>query len=130
METIEKVLDKISSTRKKKGLSHENMAFELGISQAAYTNMERNESKLTVERLIRISAVLDKPIYHFFEVSPQNIFHQNVQEAGYGYQQNFENLYQDNKENCKKLEASYQQTIKMLEEQVSFLKNLLPTDKK
>lgn len=35
METIEKVLDKISIARKKKGLSHENMAFELGISQAA-----------------------------------------------------------------------------------------------
>ena len=43
MENIEKVLEKLKIARKEKGYSHDNMASELGISQASYTNLEKND---------------------------------------------------------------------------------------
>ncbi len=40
------------------GYSQESMAFELGISQAAYSNLERDETKLTVQRVFDIAEIL------------------------------------------------------------------------
>ncbi len=125
MEHIESILQKIKDTRLKKGFSHENMALELGISQGAYTNIEKNNSKLSVDRLIKISEVLEKPIYHFFEATPNKVYNQNVSDSSYGYQQDIENLYQDNKDTCEKLENSYKATIDILKEENAFLKKML-----
>ncbi len=125
METIENVLERVSDFRKRKGLSHENMAMELGISQAAYTNMERNESKLSVERLIKISEILEEPIYRFFQTSPHKVNNLNNYDSSVGYLQDFENLYQDSKESNEKLEKTYQKTVEILEQEVVFLKSLL-----
>ncbi len=125
METIEEVLERVSDFRKKKGFSHENMAVELGISQAAYTNMERNESKLSVERLIKISEILEEPIYRFFQTSPNKINHLNNYDSSVGYLQDFENLYQDSKETNEKLEEAYKNNIQTLKEENAFLKKLI-----
>jgi len=48
---MEHVLKNIEKLRKDKGISHEAMALNLDISQAAYTKLECNQTKLTVERL-------------------------------------------------------------------------------
>lgn len=126
MEDIGKVLDKLKMARKEKGYSHENMAIELGISQAAYTNIEKNESKLTVERLIKISEILEKPTYYFFETSPQNIYNQHNSQNPIGH---IDNLYQDNKETQARLVQSYEAAIQNLKEEVSFLRNMLGAKK-
>lgn len=123
MEDIEKVLEKLKEARKNKGYSHENMANELKISQGAYTNLEKNESKLTVERLIKISEILEKPIYYFFETNPNNIYNQNFTDNSVGG--HIENLYQDNKETTTKLTESYEETIKNLKEEITFLRELI-----
>lgn len=125
MKQIEDVLVKIKDLRQKKGLSHENMAFELGMSQAAYTNMEKNKTKITVERLIKIAEILNKPIYYFFDITPKKVYNQNLHESAVGYQQDIENLYQDNKDMADKLENSYKENIKILKEENAFLKELL-----
>ncbi len=127
METIEKVMEKIADFRKRKGLSHDNMAIELGISQAAYTNLESMKSHLTVERLIKISEILEEPVYRFFDVSPQKVNNQNNYDSstGYNYMQEFDDLYQDSRNTYEKLELSYQKTVEILEKEVEFLKNLL-----
>ncbi len=123
MENIEKVLEKLKEARKEKGFSHENMATELGISQAAYTNIEKNESKLTVERLLKISEILEKPTYYFFETSPNNIYNQTFSENAYGG--HIENLYHDNKETQTRLAESYETSIKNLKEEIAFLRGLV-----
>ncbi len=128
MENIENILQKIKDTRLKKGFSQENMAIELGISQGAYTNIEKNNSKLSVDRLIKISEVLEKPIYHFFEATPNKIYNQNVSDSSYGYQQDIENLYQDNKEVYDKLEENYKEMVNLLKEENAFLKKLVKKD--
>lgn len=66
MIKIEEVLNKIKTYRKEKGYSQEYMAFKLDISQATYTNIENQTSKLSVERLIQIAEILEQPIPHFF----------------------------------------------------------------
>lgn len=123
METMEKVLEKLKEARKEKGLSHENMAMELGISQGAYTNIENSESKLTVERLLKISQILEKPIYYFFDVNPNNIYNQQNSDNSIGYI--VENLYQDNKEIYSKLSEAYETNIKSLKEEVEFLRIMI-----
>lgn len=122
MENIEKVLEKLKIARKEKGFSHENMAAELDISQAAYTNLEKNESKLTVERLLKISEILEKPTYYFFEANPNNIYNQTFSDNSYGH---IDNLYQDNKEVNSKLADSYESSINNLKEEIAFLRGLV-----
>lgn len=123
MEHIESVLQKIKDARIKQGLSHENMAFELGISQGAYSNIEKNNTNLTVDRLIKISEILSKPIYYFFDENPNNIFNQNLESNAIGYQQHtIENLHQNNKEIYDKLESSYKDMIDLLKQENLFLR--------
>lgn len=123
MEDISKVLEKLKEARKEKGFSHENMAAELGISQAAYTNLERNEAKLSVERLLKISEILEKPVYYFFEANPNNIYNQTFSENAYGG--HIENLYQENKEANSRLASSYENGIANLKEEIAFLRGLV-----
>lgn len=66
MTTIEEVLKKIKTDRKDKEYSQEYMAFKLDISQASYTNIENQTSKLSVERLIEIVEILGQPLSGFF----------------------------------------------------------------
>lgn len=117
---MDKILTKLKEARKERGLSHENMATELGISQAAYTHIEKHESKLTVERLLKISQILEKPVYYFFEVSPNSIYNQTFNnDNAFGH---VDCLCQDNKETNAKLHALYEETIKALREEVVFLR--------
>lgn len=53
------VIDRIKQIRIEKGISHEAMAYNLGISQTAYTKIEKNETKLTVDRLFKIAEILE-----------------------------------------------------------------------
>ncbi|MGY3212453.1 helix-turn-helix domain-containing protein [Mucilaginibacter sp. HD30] len=56
METIG---EKIRIRRLTKNYSQEYMAFMLDISQAAYSNLERNETELTIRRVYEIAEVLE-----------------------------------------------------------------------
>lgn len=53
---------KIRLGRQKKGLSQENMAQVLGITQPAYSHIERNAGSLTIERLQKIAEYLEVSI--------------------------------------------------------------------
>jgi len=109
---VEKVVARIRESRKEKGLSHENMAFELGISPSAYNKLERMESKLSLERFMQIKQILDKDYSDFFDIKSDKIFHQNITEQSYG---NIEHFYQDNKEIYEKLIEAKDQQIQLLQ---------------
>ena len=53
------LLDKIRFIRVYKGYSQEYMAYKLGISQRAYSKIERGETKMTVFRLNQICKLLE-----------------------------------------------------------------------
>ena len=51
--------EKVRIQRMIKGYSQEYMAFMLDISQAAYSNLERNETDMTIRRVFEIAEILE-----------------------------------------------------------------------
>lgn len=115
MENLSNVLEKIKTQRKNKGISHEDFAFQLGISQAAYTNIENQTSKLSVERLLQIAEILEEPVYSFFNESPTTVY--NTTENAIGHQEAKE-IHNLNKEMLDEL-------VRSKDEQIALLKSLL-----
>jgi transcriptional regulator with XRE-family HTH domain len=78
------VAKKIRLERLKQNLSQQNMADELGITAAAYSNLERGVSDITISRLFEVSRILSKtPKWFIEEVSSSNdTFDNNIVESG------------------------------------------------
>jgi transcriptional regulator with XRE-family HTH domain len=55
----QKIADKIRLARLAKNLSQQNMADELNITVAAYSNIERGVTDISVTRLYQIAGILD-----------------------------------------------------------------------
>ena len=117
---MEKIINRIKEIRKEKGISHEAMAFDLGISQVAYSKLEKNETKLNVDRLYKIAEILDTKVSDLLNEEKSTIYNQDLKDNAIGHQQ-IENLHQENKE-------VYQELIKAKDEQIALLKEML--DKK
>jgi transcriptional regulator with XRE-family HTH domain len=120
-KVLDKVLSKIREERKNKGWSHENMAEELGLSPSAYNKIERQESKLSLQRFLEIQALLEIPINELLDINSGDVYNQSLHDQSIGHQQ-VENLYQDNKELSDEF-------IKALKSEVAFLKELLSSKK-
>lgn len=114
---MEKIINRIKEIRKEKGISHEAMAFDLGISQVAYSKLEKNETKLNVDRLYKIAEILDTKVSDLLNEEKSTIYNQDLKDNAIGHQQ-IENLHQENKE-------VYQELIKAKDEQIALLKEML-----
>ena len=77
---MEKIIKKINEIRNRKGFSYENMAHDLDLSVSAYRKIETGETKLTVERLVDISKILETPLDEFLDVNSQKNFNQEIKE--------------------------------------------------
>lgn len=93
------------------------MAFDLGISQVAYSKLEKNETKLNVDRLYKIAEILDTKVSDLLNEEKSTIYNQDLKDNAIGHQQ-IENLHQENKE-------VYQELIKAKDEQIALLKEML-----
>ncbi|NML58137.1 helix-turn-helix domain-containing protein [Chryseobacterium cheonjiense] len=122
---MEKIIKKIAEIRSKKGFSYENMAQDLDLSTSAYRKIETGETKLTVERLIDISKILETPLNDLLETDSQKNFNQENHDSATGYQGfNDDNrVYYENSELSKKLIAVYEQQIKDLRTEIEQLKS-------
>lgn len=118
---MEKIIEKIAQYRNRKGYTYENMADELELTPAAYRKIETGETKLTVERLFRISAILETPINEFLEID-KNTFVQNNYSNESVFQQKIENFYQENKEITEQLIKAKDQLIDQLQKEIRTLK--------
>lgn len=114
---MEKIINRIKEIRKEKGISNEAMAFDLGISQVAYSKIEKNETKLNVDRLYKIAEILDTKVSNLLGLEVNKIYQQEFKDNSHNYQE-VQNLYQENKD-------VYQQLIKAKDEQIALLKELL-----
>lgn len=120
------VIDKIKEIRIHKGFSHENMAHELSISQTAYTKLENNETKLSVERLFQIAKILNTPVYELLDTAPNTVYHQNNYDNAIGYNHQYvETLHQDSRETYQDFITTLKQENKYLKEQNLKLMDLL-----
>ncbi|QQV04080.1 helix-turn-helix domain-containing protein [Chryseobacterium sp. FDAARGOS 1104] len=106
------------------------MAEELHISQAAYSKIEKNETKLTVDRLYQIAEILEAPVYELLDVNPNNIYNQqNFYDASVGYQ-DIQNLYQENKDKTDKIESLYEERLKDKDKMIEQLQDIISALKK
>jgi transcriptional regulator with XRE-family HTH domain len=110
--------------RKEKGYSLDNMAEELEISTPAYTKIEKQETKLTFERLLQIQNLLDIPLQDLLDIQVESVYHQNLQAQSVGYQAGVQNLYQENKETTQKLVQILEQEIEHLKSEIEFLRDI------
>ncbi len=127
MNEMEKIIEKIAQHRNKKGYTYENMANELDITPAAYRKIETGETKLSVERLMKISEILEEELSSFLDLQNKNTIHSLSNEGnGNGYVENINNDYRDimndMKEVYDKLLQSKDDQIAMLKEQIAFLR--------
>lgn len=93
---MDDVLKAIKEHRMNKGYSNETMAFELDISPSTYNKIERNDIKLTVDRLLRIMSILDISGDKIFPSDNSKVLSQSIYDNAVGYQ--VEKYYHDNKE--------------------------------
>jgi len=66
--------NKIRVLREVRGFSQEYMADQVGISQAAYSKIERNETEVTLTRLDQISKVLEVSLIDLLSFDNKFVF--------------------------------------------------------
>jgi transcriptional regulator with XRE-family HTH domain len=75
---------RILNARTEKGLSQEEASLLLDVTRVTWNHMERGVQKITIDRLLEISRILDKKYTDFipdpedsFDASTQEVFQQN-----------------------------------------------------
>ena len=76
------VTDKIRKLRVEKGLSQDNVAFELGLSHSSYSKIERGETDPNLSRLFQLAKILGVGIIDFFTEDNKPNLKETV--TGYG----------------------------------------------
>lgn len=119
-----KITNRIKKLRLIKGYSHEYMASRLHISQAAYSKIENNQTKLSVERLFQVSKILEVSLADVFDT----VDFGNSQAKTKSMHQELSDLYGNFKDEIRKVEALYaklldnkEALISQLEENIKYL---------
>ena len=68
----EQVAERIRLERLRLNLSQQNIADELGITVAAYSNLERGVTEISINRLFKIAELLKVPVSVFLTVETEN----------------------------------------------------------
>ena len=100
------------------------MAHDLDLSVSAYRKIETGETKLTVERLVDISKILETPLDEFLEIESPKKINQEINDNAMGNQiiDNKGGIYHEYSEISKKLIANYKQQIESLKKEIEELK--------
>ena len=112
-----KIGSKLKYLRKQKGLSQEQVAEYLSLSQSAYARMENGESHSWANHIDKICEVFEIEIEELFK--QDNIVINHNQQGGGGYVQVVNQL-------SEKLIEQYEDRIKELKEIITELKNKTP----
>lgn len=107
---------KIKQIRELKNLTQEYIASQLAISIRAYSKIESGETQLTINRLNEISKILNVEPMDILGFEAGNVFNNCTQEGNIGI--NYIQM-------SEKLIVKYEQTIEVLESQITLLQDLL-----
>ena len=107
--------DNIRIIRENLGYSQEYMSMLLGITQQAYSHIEKNAEKITIKRLKEIANILDVKVATLLDEESAFI-QQNFNQKG-GYSATLIHLYNN-------VEA-YEKLVNKLEDEIKFLRNLV-----
>ena len=113
---IAQVIERIVQGRNKKGYTYENMAVELDLTTAAYRKIETGETKLTVERLFKISDILEVPVGELLAI--EKSVNQQVNNGNSNvYNQKIDHFYQENREITEQLIKAKDELIAQLKQE-------------
>ena len=111
--TLKLKADEVRRIRQQKGLSQENMAGELGLSQSQYSRIEQGDCAVSYEKVFEISQILDVTPEEIIETGKNFIFHNcNCSQAG-----NIEKNTINNNQDFTEERKAYLEQIKFLQEQ-------------
>jgi len=110
---MDKIGSRIRKIREEKGIKQEYMANEIGITQSSYGRLEKNDNRLTVAKLLKISEILNVSISVLFGEKAQNVIHEN---KGDNAQAQIGTLVQQDKEHIESLKEEIIFLRKMLED--------------
>jgi len=113
------IQDNIRKVRKLKDISQDYMAKSLDISQPAYSDIEANKSKLSTERLIQISKLLDVDLIELINFKDDQIFNNTFNDESKG----FFNIKELILENFNHEREIYKEIINDLKNEIKALKN-------
>lgn len=108
---------RLRKLRESKDLGQDWIAHELGMSVSGYSRIERDEVKITYDKLERIATILNVPVADIL----------NHQEASQVNDTTTNNNSNNNGQNLEieKLESLYREQINNLREEVAYLRDLL-----
>lgn len=111
------VVQKLRDLRKTKGFSIENMAEELHISVAAYNKIEKQNTKLTLERLFQIRKILNIPLEELFGIECRIFYHHEIKDN--------EIVNEDVQILNQEIKDLYDKLIQVKDEEIALLKSML-----
>ena len=101
---------RIKKLREEKGITQENMALQLDVTQSNYGRLEKDDRRLNVVKLLKIVRILDVNIMYLFN---EVLGEQNTESSG---------LSHTNKEVYDILVESLRSEIQHLKDEVNFLR--------
>jgi len=116
----------VRKLREKRGFSQEFVAGKLGINQSSYGKLERDMSHITLDRLYKISDLLEEDITTLLDIGKKNVINNHTNQ-GNGYVETINNDY---KAMVEDLKSAYEKMLGLKDEQINLLKNLLEKKEK
>jgi transcriptional regulator with XRE-family HTH domain len=110
--TSTEVGTRIRKTRKEKGITQEFIAQCLEITQSNYGRLEKDDSRLTVPKLVKIAEVLEVSVSFLLGESATRIINQTNNETANAY-------------NVETIINAYRDHIQTLKDEIFFLRKLV-----
>lgn len=115
MATENKIGNKIRLLREQRGLSQDNLALSLGITQPSYARLEKDDDRINITRLIQIASLLKTTVGELIDEKTQKVSNQNNNETAYAY----------NADTIGTIVNADKEHIQSLKEEIAFLKELV-----
>lgn len=107
--------NKIRILRETRGLSQDNLAIELGITQPSYARLEKDDERITITRLINIAKILKTSVADLIDEKTQKVINQHNSENSMAY----------NVDTINTIINADKEHIQTLKEEIEFLRNLV-----
>lgn len=106
--------NKIRQVRERMGLSQDNLANELGITQPSYARLEKDDERISIPRLIQIASFLKTTVGELIDEKAKTIVNNNNNENANTFIESNHTVNNADKEH-----------IQSLKEEIAYLKGML-----
>lgn len=113
--------EKIRKVRSIKGYSQEYMAEVMKISQAAYSDIENNKTKVNLDRIQQLAKIFEIDVSDLISFDENQVFNNTFNENSKGFF-NVQKVMNESFDNERKV---YNEQIKDLKEEINYLRNKL-----